>query len=172
GVQTCALPISWQRSQQCCAAFARVDSISHLRLKEFRIGLFSKAEKCFEGAGAERFPNLNHFIGDDCGEGYSEPNKNRFDRQAGPCSDVQTHHCTRPVFPPTVRQRERRSPKQTDQEQQEKRKTESAPINEWTGSVKKASRRNQGSADEINEIPWKAVGLAGPEFSIHNRSCD
>ena len=49
---------------------------------------FPNPEKCFERAGSQRFPDLDHFIGDDCGERHSEPNKNRFDRQAGPRPDV------------------------------------------------------------------------------------
>src|SRR4030095_13828648 len=102
----------------------------------------------------------------------SEPNKSCFDRQAGPCADVQPHHCTRPVFPPAVGQRERCFPKQTDQQQQEKRKTECAPVDEWSRAVEKASRRNQRRADQINKIPGETFWRAGQKLSIYNRSCD
>ena len=131
-------------------------------------GLFPDPEKCFERASAQRFPDLNHFIGDDCGEGHSEPNKNCFDRQAGPCSDMQPHHGNWSVFPPTIRQRERRFPKQTDQQQQEKRKTKCGPVNEGPGSVEKASRWNQRRVDQINEIPGETFWRAGQKLSIEN----
>src|SRR5215510_8165322 len=105
-------------------------------------------------------------------KGHSEPNKNCFDRQTGPRSDVQPYQVTRPVFPPTVGQRERRFPEQTDQQKQEKRKTECTPINEWPRTLKKPSRRNQGSAHEVNEIPRKAFRRAGQKLLIQNRSSD
>src|SRR4029077_9844025 len=94
------------------------------------------------------------------------------DRHAGTCSDVQPHHGTRPVFPPTIGQRERRFPKQTDQQQQEKRKTECAPVNVWPCSVKKSSRWNQRRANEINEIPRETFWRARQKLSIQNRSGD
>src|SRR5437870_2725173 len=92
--------------------------------------------------------------------------------QAGPCSDMQPHHGNWSVFPPTIRQRERCFPKQTDQQQQEKRKTKCAPVNEWLRGVEKASRWNQRRADQINEIPGKTFWRAGQKLSIHNRSRD
>ena len=91
-------------------------------------GSFLNTEKRFKSARAQRLPNLDHFVGDDRREGHSEPNTNCFDREAGPRPDVKPHEDTRPVFPPTVRQRERHLPKQTDQQKEEKRETDARQL--------------------------------------------
>src|SRR5215216_4557795 len=133
---------------------------------------FSNSEKCFEGARSQRFPDLDYFIGDHCRECHGEPNKNCFNRQARPRSDVKPHHRAWPVFPPAVRQSERRFPKQTDQQQQEKCKTKCPPINKRPDRVEKASRWNQRRANQINEIPGETLWRAGKKLPIHNCSGD
>src|SRR5262249_42884447 len=106
---------------------------------------------------------------DDRGKGHGEPNANRFDRQPRPRPDVESDKDAWLVFPPAVRQSERRFPKQADKQKEEKRKTECAPVDEWLRRVKETTRWNQRSANEINEIPRKTVGTSRPEITIANR---
>src|SRR4051794_10376586 len=86
--------------------------------------------------------------------------------------EAPSHHGAWPVFPPAVRQSERRFPKQTNQQQQEKCKTKCAPVDEWPDSVKKASRWNQRRANKINEIPGETLWRAREKLLIHNCSSD
>src|SRR6266478_9725080 len=130
--------------------------------------LFSNAKKCFERASAQGFPNFDYFIGDNRGKAHSEPNADCFNWQTGPRSDVQPDENITAIFPPTIGQCERDFPKQTYQQKQKKRETECAPVDEWLCGVKKASRWNDGSADEINKIPRESFRRAGYKFSVDN----
>jgi len=76
------------------------------------------------------------------------------------------------VFPPAIRQSERHLPKQTDKEKQKKRETKRAPVNEPPRCVKKASRRNKRSADEINKVPRKPSDAPETNLRLHNCGCD
>jgi hypothetical protein len=100
--------------------------------------LFSNAKECFERAGAQGFPNFDHFIGDNGGKAYSQPNTCRFDWQTGPCSDVQPNQNIPAIFPPAIGQRERDFPEQTDKEKQKKGEAECSPVYEPLRGVKKA----------------------------------
>src|SRR5436189_543974 len=61
-------------------------------------------------------------------------------------------------------------PRATDQQQQEKCKTERAPVDEWFRAVENAGRWNQRCADEINEIPGESFWRARQKLAIENRS--
>src|SRR4030095_9339589 len=139
---------------------------------KFWSGLFANAKKCFERASAQGFPDFDHFISNNGGKAHSQPNTNRFNGQAEPRSDVQSHQNTRVVFPPTIGQRKRHFPKQTKQKKQKEREAEGPPIDEALRGMKEASRRNERSAHKINKVPGETFGRAGQKLSIRNRGGD
>src|SRR5207244_9460035 len=94
--------------------------------------------------------------GDDSRKTDREPNADCFNRQSGPSSDLQADQNVAAIFPPAIRQSERRFPKQADQEKQKKREAERSPVNKPLRGVKKTGRRNERSADAINKIPREA----------------
>ena len=100
-------------------------------------GSFSDSKKRFQRAGAQGFPNLDHFIRDDGSESHREPNADCFNRQSRPSSDLQPDQNVTAIFPPAIRQSERRFPKQADQEKQKKREAERSPVNKPLRGVKK-----------------------------------
>src|SRR5438552_17212403 len=146
-----------------------IGGIPKLRIVE---ASFSNPKECFQRSRAQDFPNFDHFIGDDSGKADGEPNADCFDRQAGPCSDVKPDQNITAVFPPAIRQGESHFPQQTHKEQQKKRETKRAPVDEPLRGVKKAGRRNKRSADEINKIPRKPIRCTGDELAVHNCGCD
>jgi hypothetical protein len=99
--------------------------------------LFSDSKKRFKRANTKCLPNFDYFISDDSGKAHSEPNADCFNGQTGPCSDLQPDENIAAVFPPAIRQSERRFPKQADKEKQKKREAERAPVNEPLCGVKK-----------------------------------
>ena len=125
-----------------------------------------------ERAGAQGFPNFDHFIGDNGGKAHSQPNADCFDRQTGPCSDVKSDENIVAIFPPAIRQGEGHFPKQTHKEKQKKSEAEGAPVDKPLRGVKKAGRRNQRSADKIDKIPREPFRCVGDELAVQNCGCD
>ncbi len=76
------------------------------------------------------------------------------------------------VFPPAIGQGESHFPKQTHKKKQKKCEAESAPVDKSLRGAKKAGRRNQRSADEIDKVPREPFRCLGDELTVQNCGCD